>query len=524
MSQEDLDSFVNWLNDKRIPVFASTVGSLTKLTANDDTSNGELVQTILKDASMTAQVLRLANSSFYNFTARNTSTVTRAVMLIGFESVRSVCFSIKVIESFLRGSQREQLVREMAMCFHAAVQARAMAKLRGDESPEEIFVAALLFRIGEIAFWAFCPPETCEQLAKLNAKTESSRIAGEMEILGFRLRDLTGRLIDEWSLGDLLKSALAGNPSNSARPAYILMGYELARVLAQGWDSPRLKRIVKGLAEFLKKPEDRIMEILQSNSSVAAKTVASYGAENISRFIPAWEGGEKVEASAAPAVESDADIKGKLFEDSDPALQLQILREYSALLTDGKQNPKLLISMILEGILRGVAMDRVVFAAVTPDGKSLRITHALGWTRQRGLQGIPPIALNAEYNVFNHVLKTRRPKWLREETQGSASHLVPQEIKDLLGGPPFFIAPVIAINRPVGVICCDRNVSGRELDEESFSGFRNFCNQASVGLSYIQRSGNSPSQASACQPKQPIQVPSAGVSKAPSAEPSPTLQ
>lgn len=523
MSQEDLDSFVSWLNDKRIPVFASTVSSLTKLTANDDTSNAELVQTILKDASMTAQVLRLANSSFYNFTARNTSTVTRAVMLIGFESVRSICLSIKVIESFLKGSQREQLVREMARCFHAAVQARAIAKLRGDESPEEIFVATLLFRIGEIAFWAFCPGDLCDQMEKLSGVPERSRIAGELEILGFRLRDLTERLIDEWSLGDLLKNALAGNPSNNPRPGHILTGYELARVLEQGWDSPRLKRLIKSLVEYLKKPEDRVMEILRSNSSVAAKTVASYGAVNVSRFIPVWEEEENAETQGAASVESDEDFQGKLFEESDPALQLQILREYSALLTDGKQNPKLLISMVLEGILRGVAMDRVVFAAITPDAKSLRITHALGWTQKLSLQSIPPIALNAEYNVFNHVLKTCKPKWLKEEAQGSASQLVPQEIKDLLGGPPFFIAPVIAFNRPVGVICCDRNVSGRALDEESFSGFRSFCNQASVGLSYIQRAGNSPPQASVCPPKQPIPTASPDSSPMPSTPSSPTL-
>ncbi|NTV44053.1 MAG: hypothetical protein HGA63_12210, partial [Syntrophobacteraceae bacterium] len=214
---------------------------------------------------------------------------------------------------------------------------------------------------------------------------------------------------------------------------------------------------------------------------------------------PVWRDEEKEETPAA--TESDEDIQGKLFEKSDPALQLQILREYSALLTDGKQNPKLLITMVLEGILRGVAMDRVVFAAITPDGKSLRITHALGLTHKVALHEIPPIPLNGEYNVFNHVIKTSKSKWLKEEDQGSASHLVPHEIKDLLGAPPFFMAPVVAFNRPVGVICCDRNVSGRDLDEESFSGFKSFCDQASVGLSYIQRAGNPPAQSAACQPR-----------------------
>lgn len=489
MSQEDLDSFVSWLNDKRIPAFSSTVSTLTKLTAKDDTSIGELVQTILKDAAMTAQVLRVANSSFYNPSISRTSTVTRAVMLIGFDSVRSICLSIRVIESFLKGVQRKQLVTEMARCFHAAVQARAIAKIKGDECPEEIFVAALLFRIGEVAFWSFCPGDLCDQLEMLISKQECVGSAAENEVLGFRLRDLTERLIAEWSLGDLLINAVAGNPSNNLRAKYILIGYELARLLEEGWDTPQVKRFVKHLVKFLKRPEERVYELLRSNASIAAKTVASYGAEHISTLIPMpEEHGEKADASES----TEEELKGKLFEDSDPELQLQILREYSALLTDGKQNPKLLISMVLEGILRGVAMDRVIFAAVSPDGKKLRVTHALGWAVKTNVADIPPIPMSSEYNVFNHVFKTRKAKWLKEETLGSSSELVPQEIKQLLGDPPFFVGPVFAFNRPIGVICCDRNLSRKDLDEESFSGFKSFCNQASVGLAFIQRAAHSP--------------------------------
>ncbi|NLI81943.1 MAG: HDOD domain-containing protein [Deltaproteobacteria bacterium] len=490
MSQEDLDSFVSWLNDKRIPAFSSTVSTLTKLTAKDDTSISELVLTILKDAAMTAQILRVANSSFYNPTISRTGTVTRAVMLIGFESVRSICLSIKVIESFLRGARREELVKEMARCFHAAVQARSIAKVKGDECPEEIFVAALLFRIGEIAFWAFCPDETCEELESRLSEGKCSSSIAETEVLGFRLRELTTRLIAEWSLGELLINACAGNPSNNLRVKYILVGYELALILEDGWENPRLKRLVKQLVEFIKKPEERVYELLRSNSSIAAKTVASYGAEHISRLIPApMEEDENPPSS--PSRERAEDGKAMHFAESDPCLQLQILREYAALLTDGKQNPKLLISMILEGILRGVAMDRVLFAAITPDAKNLRVTHALGWTPETPLPELPPISLNSTYNVFSHVLKTRKAKWLKEETQDSSSQLVPGEIKQIMGNPPFFVGPVFAFNRPVGVICSDRNLSGKDLDEESFAGFRSFCNQASVGLAFIQRAANS---------------------------------
>jgi len=53
---------------------------------------------------MTARLLRVANSPMYNLSGRAISTVSRAVVMLGFDAVRSLCLSIAVVEAVAHGA------------------------------------------------------------------------------------------------------------------------------------------------------------------------------------------------------------------------------------------------------------------------------------------------------------------------------------------------------------------------------------------------------------------------------------
>ena len=58
---------------------------------------------------------------------------------------------------------REQLLELLARSFHAAVQARNIAGYVLSRHEEEVFIAALLYNVGELAFWG-CGGEQVEEL------------------------------------------------------------------------------------------------------------------------------------------------------------------------------------------------------------------------------------------------------------------------------------------------------------------------------------------------------------------------
>jgi hypothetical protein len=88
-------------------------------------------------------------------------------------------------------------------------------------------------------------------------------------------------------------------------------------------------------------------------------------------------------------------------------------------------------------------------------------------------------------NIFSHSLEKRQPLWVNADPPAELARLLTPQVIRLLGRSPFFLMAIAVKDRPIGVIYADRQPSGRELDEESFTSFRYFCQQADINLSYV---------------------------------------
>jgi len=166
---EKAGNLVIWtkrISEQEIPVLTTSVDAIKRIATQADASASELASIILQDACLTASVLKLANSTLYNPSRIPINTVTRSVIVLGFEVVKNLSLSLTVVEALLKPPVKDLLVGLMARSFHAAVQANAMAERRGDTAPEELFTAALLYHLGEMAFWCVAEREA-EQILEL---------------------------------------------------------------------------------------------------------------------------------------------------------------------------------------------------------------------------------------------------------------------------------------------------------------------------------------------------------------------
>ncbi|WP_242445718.1 HDOD domain-containing protein [Chromatium okenii] len=203
---KNLDEWVALICEQEMPVFDMTARKVIAFTSDELAPISELANVILRDAALTARVLKLANSVFYNPMGVSISTITRSVVVLGFNAVRDICLAVRLIDALVKGAARERLGHELALALHTATQARALAK--NDKSSEEIFIAALLMRVGEMAFWCYSD-EVGEMLMQLYNQPGMTQERAQEQILGFRLSQLSRRLIQEWQLTELLQRALA---------------------------------------------------------------------------------------------------------------------------------------------------------------------------------------------------------------------------------------------------------------------------------------------------------------------------
>lgn len=139
----------------RLPSPPTVLSRLLKMLAEDRSSAVELAEVILEDPGLTARILRVANSPFYNF-SNKIVTVSHAIALLGCQSIRILCAS----ESFLAIFPRRKgsfTTLFQNYCQHSLATA-LLAKILAEEmavriDSEKVFIAGLLHDIGKPVLW-----------------------------------------------------------------------------------------------------------------------------------------------------------------------------------------------------------------------------------------------------------------------------------------------------------------------------------------------------------------------------------
>lgn len=472
---DTLEQWVRFLSEEEMPVLAHTARHVAGISAQSNTSVAALAQVVLLDSAMTARLLRLANSVYYNPTSNRISTVSRAIVMLGFETVRTIALSIAMVDTLLRGQQHERVVKAMAEAFHAAVQAKSFAAARGESASEEVFIATLLYRLGYMAFWCFSDTKAARLEEALQAP--SARPAKiERDVLGFTLNELTAALNREWHLSELLGRALAGDSTGDTQITALELGVLVARTASDsGWESPDMRQAVARVAQFIDVSVEDATVRVHANARHAIKAAHDYGVEVAGRYIPLPR--DMVSGRVEPERSETAERQ------SAAEFQLRILREVSAMLAE-RVDINALLGMVLEGIYRGVDTDRAVFAIVGADGSRLTAKYALGEGRDTLMQQFNFPLGSQQHHIFAKVLEGGEAVWLGKSPGRWRQYLTPA-ITACLGETDFFAMPLALGGRAKGLFYADRSSSGRPLDERSFDSFRHFCEQALIGLAML---------------------------------------
>lgn len=468
-----LDRWTQKVFKHDMPVFGRTVQEIVSVSQDRQSSASQLGRVILRDASMTSRVLKLANSALYNRSGHRFSTITRAVMMLGFDTVRDMALTVALVDSLVDGVHHEQLVRQMARSLHAATQARMIAEQRNDPSAEEVFISALLYRIGDLAFWCF----SGEQGEKLALELQISKRPADrvqLDVLGFTLQQLGAKVAGEWSLSPLLEAVLTGRHKDDPRSKTVLLSHELATAAEKGWESEQVEEVIARLSKLTGVASKRLESKLHTAARHAVEHSALYGARTVARVIP-------LPPNTEVETDEDLDEHSQRFPEPDAGLQLRILRELSSLDADARHLTTVM-EMILEGIHRGVGTDRALFALLSADRTTLRLKYLLG-AESESLHDLFPIGMDSDTAaVMRHCMNIQRPIRFGRDAPEKMLQLMTPRLGRATGSTGFMIAPIVVMNQPIGVFYADRHPSGRRLDDEAFDGFNHFVQQSNLML------------------------------------------
>jgi putative nucleotidyltransferase with HDIG domain len=190
------------INDRDLPTVPVVVTRILALTESESSSPRELIDLIEVDQVLTARILRIANSPFFGL-SRQASSLQRALMVLGYDSVRDLALGVKVWDAFVDRGGRAVL-RLWQHATSVAISARSIARELGRVDAGTAFTCGLLHDIGRAALHLHAP-ETMAQLA-LGPGEES--LAIEREVLGVDHAAVGAWMAESWNLPPVLVEAI----------------------------------------------------------------------------------------------------------------------------------------------------------------------------------------------------------------------------------------------------------------------------------------------------------------------------
>jgi len=184
-------------------------------------SASDIGKVVSKDAALTARLLRIVNSAFYQFPSR-IETVTRAITIVGNRELRDLVFAASVASIFEKVSSDlidiETFWRHAVYC---GIVSRIIARKCRVLHKERLFVAGLMHDIGRLVI-AFKLPTECRQVLHYMKEQSVPLHVAEKEILGFDHAEIGAELMQSWSLPQTHQLAALNHHSPNKACEFVL--------------------------------------------------------------------------------------------------------------------------------------------------------------------------------------------------------------------------------------------------------------------------------------------------------------
>ena len=241
------------------PALSESVSTINKIAASETESVNKLSNSILKDFALTNKILRLVNSAYFRPAGGGSiSTVSRAVIVLGFDVVRNIAISVLLFEHLQNKSNVQALKEEFLRANLAGILGKEIGAAAQMRDLEQTFICALFHNLGRLLAQYYFPEET-EEIRRIAAQRSLSEDAASQQVLGISYEELGIEIARQWGFPPLIVGAMRRLPEGAVRkPATpeerqrVLSGManELCQLVAQPGGEGREKEMRKVMTRY----------------------------------------------------------------------------------------------------------------------------------------------------------------------------------------------------------------------------------------------------------------------------------
>jgi len=198
-----------------LPTLPQVAARLLRVVNDPETGAADVASLVSQDVSLSAKIVRLANSAYYG-TPRAIASIQTAVVRLGFKVINTMVLSLTVFDMFPADSHSIRFDRKAFWrhCVRCGLMAKLLAQRarRCTVDPEEAFCAGLLHDVGKVVMEQYLHEDFAAALDYAQRKAVSFWQAEDM-VLQYTHTDVAAWLTSRWELPDALFEPLTAHHS-----------------------------------------------------------------------------------------------------------------------------------------------------------------------------------------------------------------------------------------------------------------------------------------------------------------------
>jgi len=501
------------------PALSETVSAINKIASSEKESVVQLSNSILKDFSLTNKILRLVNAAYYRHASGgNISTVSRAVLVLGFDTVRNIAITVVLFEHLQNKVNAAQLKEEFLRTNLAGILGKDLSNKTSLCDPEQAFICAMFCNLGRLLCHYYFPEET-EQIKNLMQQTDCTEESAMVKTLGITFEDMGIEIAHNWGFPSLIINSMRKLPAGSIlKPVTaeerlrVMSGFanELCNAVA-GSSPDQWKCDLQKLKDRFCKSTSLSEQELQNTLEKSIKTMSQFAAI-INLDLRQTEFGRQIKSVIGINVEESDEAEATADAENLPitVLSEQVLdgvlanpmlgdttrapdkNDIEAILAAGIQDIsntlvedyKLndVLRIILETMYRAKGFRRVILCI--RDIKSNTMVGRFGFgSNAMEVAKRFDFSLADTHNIFHAALSKGADILISNSGAPSMAEHIPDWFTKKIGAETFVIFPLCLKSNPVAMIYADCEHAGDiVIPEKELSLLRTLRNQAVLAI------------------------------------------
>lgn len=509
--------------DSDFPALSEAVGEINRIAASEREGVNALSNTVLKDVALTSKLLKLANVAYYGQVgAGSISTISRAVVVLGFNAVRSIALSLILFENLENKQHARLLKEEFVKVLYAGVLARELAGRLQLRDTEEAFIGGMLHKLGWLLAMFYLPAEWAE-IARRTDEARQSPQQACLEVLGVSLEALGMGVARSWGFPETLVHSMRPLPPGRVRkPAGAverlgaIAGFanELCEAVLGTPETERRSALAALAARFsdsVPLTVEDIAGLMEKSMRAIAPFAMAVNVDlrqsDFARRASRWAGmssapgvsHETVAPGAPPQAELDDALSGVSVlaphtpeADGAPAAP-RSSEERQAILTSGLQDVSNsliddsaslndILRMVLETMYTGMGFARVVLCIQDVRRNVMQGKFGFG----ADVQALIPrfdFSLKAPPDVFLVALANNADILITDIDDPKIAGRIPAWYRKAIAAGTFVLLPIVVKGKAVGLIYADRPAAGDiTISDKELSLLKSLRNQAILAI------------------------------------------